>query len=344
MKIIVRTPNWLGDCIMSLPVFAKLKKKYPKTEIVAACRDNVKDVFIASSDITRVVSAPVKKCSYKDYFESIKNLRKEKFDIGILLTNSIGTAAWFFLGGVKKRIGFARDYRSFLLTEAIEPSREILAVHQAVYYLYTLKSLGINAELSNPQLMIKEEGIKEAEKVISNMGLSAKKYIVIAPMSAYGGVKDWGNQNYGRVAEMITKLGLDVLITGTGTQYEAIEKISVYNDKIHNMAGKVSLAGFMGILRKCAVYLGGDSGGAHTAAALDVPTISIFGITEPSRTRALGRRVVIMGDGGMVTPNLRNPEVVAAARAALDVITPEVIFTEIEKLLNKGRYDSQNCN
>lgn len=336
MKIVVRTPNWLGDCIMALPVFAELRIKFPEAQIFAACRKNVSDVFIANPDINGVIIAPAKKASFKEYLVTIKNLRKEKFDIGILLTNSIGTAFWFYFGGIKRRIGFARDCRSLLLSDGLQADKKILAAHQTEYYLYILKKLGIDAELTNPKLVIKQDGLNSALIELKKLGLQDKRYVTIAPLSAFGGVKDWGIEKYGQVAELIVeKLGVDVLITGTPGQVDGIEKICSSHDRIHNMAGKVSLAGFMGLIKYGNVYLGGDSGGAHTAAALGVPTISIFGITEPSRTRALGKKVIIMGEGGMVTPDLRDPIVVKQARAALEAITIEMIFAEIEKLLKK---------
>ncbi len=337
MKIVVRTPNWLGDCIMALPVFRELRVKFPDAEIVAACRKNVADCFIASKNINRVILAPGKKVKITEYFESIKKLRAEKFDIGILTTNSFGTALWFALGGVKRRIGFAKDGRKFLLTDSFIPKARILAAHQGEYYLHVLQALDIEAEIGFPELEVPESGKSEAQDALVELGLQDKKYAVIAPLSAYGGVKDWGNDKYSEVANrVVDELDIDVLITGTNSQVKAIQGISEVSDRVYNMAGKVSLAGFMAILERATLYIGGDSGGAHTAAALGVPTVTIFGITEPSRTKAIGKSVAIVGEGGMCTPNLKNSQVRRKARKALDAITPDKILECSKELLDQG--------
>lgn len=334
MKIVVRTPNWLGDCIMALPVFRELKCKYPDAEIVAACRKSVADCFVASKYIDRVLLTPDKGGKIRDFISSALELKKERFDIGVLTTNSFGTALWLLLGGVKRRIGFARDGRKFMLTDSFEPNTKILLAHQGEYYLYVLRALGIEANMGFPELHISSEGRMQAERVLAEIGMSGKKYCVIAPLSAFGGVKDWGNDKYAEVAKMVVQtLGMEVIITGTPAQYEITQKISEIAQGVYNIAGKVSLAGFMGILEKASLYIGGDSGGAHTAAALGIPTITIFGITEPSRTKAIGKKVAVVGEGGMCTPNLRDPEVMKAARKALEAITPEMILCEAKKIL-----------
>ena len=334
MKIVVRTPNWLGDCIMALPVFRELRHKYPDAEIVAACRGKVKDCFSSSKYIDRIILAPDKKSGFRKYLQSIKELRAEKFDIGVLTTNSFGTALWLILGGVRRRIGFARDARKLFLTDAFIPNTKILTAHQGEYYLYVLQALGIHAQLGLPELDVSREAVVEAEKALAELGITEEKFAVIAPLSAYGGVKDWGNEKYARVAGMlVSELGMKVVITGTAEQSEVTGKISEVSEKVYNLAGKVSLAGFMAVLSKAALYIGGDSGGAHTAAALGVPTVTIFGITEPTRTRAIGKAVAIVGEGGMCTPDLKNPEVRKAARKALEAITPEMILQKARDLL-----------
>ncbi len=345
----VRTPNWLGDCIMALPVFRELRRKFPDSEIVAACRKNVADCFIASRYVDRVIAAPGKGAGFSEYLGSIRGLRAESFDIGVLTTNSFATALWLFLGGVKRRIGFARDGRRILLTDAFTPTLEILAAHQGEYYLHVLQALGITAELGLPELELSARSLQEAEQVLAGISLRGKEYAVIAPLSAFGGVKDWGNEKYGEVAgRLAAEFGLEVLLTGTAQQAEVIGGIVSGRERVHNMAGRLSLSGFMALLKGAKLYIGGDSGGAHTAAALGVPTITIFGITEPSRTKAIGKAVVVVGEGGVCTPDLKDPAVQRAAREALDAITPELIIQRARELLEftaeRGTDEAKNCD
>ena len=334
MDIRVRVPNWLGDCVMSLPVFGEIRRAFPSAHVIAACREHLADCFHASPDINEVLTVPAASAGIADIYKSGKALRDRNINIGILLTNSFGTALWLRLGGVKKRIGFARDLRGLLLNCAFRPTPQILAAHQTEYYLYLLKGLGIDAGLSNPCLHATETGQEEAEGVLRNFGLARGEYATIAPFSAYGEVKDWPAQNYAQVArELAARTGKAVLILGTKGQYDRCAAIAGDNTLVLNASGLTGLAGFIALIGGSRLFVGGDSGGAHVAAALGVPTISIFGITEPSRTRALGDKVEVVGEGGMVTPDLKNPAIAAQARAALARITPEHILDRAAALL-----------
>lgn len=334
MDILVRTPNWLGDCVMSLPVFSEIRRAFPSAHVIAACREHLADCFRASPDINDVFIVPDSSAGITDIYKSAKTLRESNINVGILLTNSFGTALWLRLGGVKKRIGFARDLRGLLLNCAFRPTPEILAAHQTEYYLYLLKGIGIDATLSNPRLHATATGDEEADGVLRNFGLERGEYVTIAPFSAYGEVKDWPAQNYAQVAqELAIHTGKAVLILGTKKQYDRCAAIAGDNPQVLNAAGLTGLAGFISLIGGSRLFVGGDSGGAHVAAALGVPTVSIFGITEPSRTRALGDKVEVVGEGGMVTPDLKNPAVAAQARAALARITPEHILKYAANLL-----------
>lgn len=326
MKIIVRAPNWLGDCVMALPVLVELKNKFPESSITVAARKHLMDVFVSSPEVDSVVAVPRSTSNPLKLYFAGRKLRVDNYDFGVLLTNSFSSALWLLGVGAKRRIGFARDFRRFFLTDPLVPNVDILQAHQADYYLATLKPLGIDVELSNPKLYVSEQAKKEAEESLKNFELKSG-YAIIAPFSAYGSVKDWSSASYAKTAKAIVdKYDLDVLITGTGAQKEMCAEVAAISPRVHNAAGLTSLAGFFATVAGARLYVGGDSGGAHVAAALSVPTVVIFGITEPSRTRSLGDKVAIVGKGGMITPNLRDPAVARAAREALDNISVEDIM------------------
>jgi len=350
-NIIVRVPNWLGDAVMALPVLAALRKKFPAGRITVAARAHIAEVFNYSPDVDEVVLVPRKAAALAQHAWS---LRQRKFTHGILLTNSFATAAWLWLTGTRERIGYARDGRSFLLTERVMATPAILAAHQAEYYFALLEYFGIKiSEMDLPRLALSASAEQEAEKFLETAGRG--KYAVIAPCSAFGAVKDWAAERYGEVAQRLTgECGLKVFFTGTPAQRELIAKILVKNgseaaddnpenrpaensfsSRIVNAAGAVSLGGLFALIRRAEVFIGGDSGAAHAAAALGTPACVIFGITEPHRTRPLGdkTKIRILGEGGMETPDLRSPAVAAMARRALNAISVDQVTTAAQEIL-----------
>ncbi|MDR0868504.1 MAG: glycosyltransferase family 9 protein [Planctomycetota bacterium] len=325
MQIIVRAPNWLGDAIMALPVFAALRAAYPDASIVAAARENLRAVFTGAAD--EFLAVPRGAALLKNAL----TLRSRSIDLGVLLTNSFATAAWLFLTGTKRRVGYARDARGFLLTDAIKPTPEILAAHQADYYFALLKKIG-GARENAPRLTVDDAAASEAAKFLAAKNLTAGDYAVIAPCSAFGAVKDWAIERYAAVAaRLYAERQIPALFTGTAGQREMINAVA--GAGVSNAAGELTLGGLFGVLRSAKFFLGGDSGAAHAAAALDVPAFVIFGITEPSRTRPLGGKVQLIGKGGLATPDLRSPVIQRAARQALDAITVEEVVEAIFNLI-----------
>ncbi len=331
VSMLVRAPNWLGDCVMALPTFAALREALPRTRIVAAVRAHLRACYDACADIDEVAVVPPAARGaggLVSLWRAGAALRSRRFDAGLLLTNSFSSALWLWRTGTRRRIGYARDGRRLLLTEPVAARPALLAAHQADYYLHLAARFGADPRPRQPRLVLAETDREEARQALRARNVGAA-YLLIAPFSAYGEVKDWPAERYAAVAERaVREWDLDVVVAGTPAQREAGGTICVH-PRIHNLAGATGLGGFCGLIDTARLFLGGDSGGAHVAAALDKPTVVVFGITEPSRTRALGRRVVNVGRGGAVTPNLNDPAVRKAAREALAAVSPDEVFATL---------------
>ena len=111
-------PNWLGDVVMSTPCLKVLRELYPGAHITAMCQSNVSDLLISNPYLDEIWSYKKPK-SRKEKREIINLLKDKEFDLGILFTNSLSSAWWFFRGRVKERVGFASDMRSLLLTKPV---------------------------------------------------------------------------------------------------------------------------------------------------------------------------------------------------------------------------------
>lgn len=331
---LLRAPNWLGDCIMALPVLDRLQEAYPGASLVVAVRPHLRACFEAHPAVSEIVDAPAR--GIRVIWESAAALRGKGIDTGILLPNSLGTAFWLWHTGIPMRIGYTRDARRIFLTHPVRATPALHAAHQSLYYLHLLTVLGIPAPLSHPTLHVSPGGKAQAEEVCAAIGVKPP-YTVTAPMSAYGAVKDWPAEAYAEACAVIARTtGRAVLVTGTAAQRETCAGIA-RADGVYNVAGMTDLAGLFGLMEGADRFFGGDSGGAHAAAALGKPTVSVFGITEPSRTCALGRYAVSVGRGGEMTPDLRNPEVQARARAALASIPVEEVLAALDRAVEAAR-------
>src|SRR5689334_3773290 len=116
-KVMVRVPNWLGDAVMALPALGQLRRIFGAARITLVARPSVAELFDGEglSDDLIVVSnsqGPVEKT--RRLFDEARRLRRARFDMAVLLTNSFASALTARAGGAKQVVGYARDARRLL--------------------------------------------------------------------------------------------------------------------------------------------------------------------------------------------------------------------------------------
>jgi len=123
VKIIVKTPNFIGDTIMMLPALYMLKKHYKNATFTIVCKPNFETIF-REMKIEKFIIDDTKDGSRVSKSKTlIKNLRSESYELGILFHNSFASALIFKLSKIKTIIGYKNDGRNFLLDYSIKINR-----------------------------------------------------------------------------------------------------------------------------------------------------------------------------------------------------------------------------
>src|SRR5580658_9451195 len=146
MKILIRATNWIGDAIMSLPALRAIRRQFPQAEITVCAKPWVSALYEGERSINQVLllEGASGARDWNAKLDLVRRLRRGKFDLAILFPNSFESAAVVRLAGVKRIIGYARDGRGFLLTEAITaPKPGETLVHERFYYLELLRRAGL---------------------------------------------------------------------------------------------------------------------------------------------------------------------------------------------------------
>ncbi|MCK4738603.1 MAG: glycosyltransferase family 9 protein, partial [Deltaproteobacteria bacterium] len=136
-KILLRVPNWIGDAVMSLPALDELSALYEGASITVLAKPWTAPVFVNNPNVASIIEYDSNGV-HKGLLGRIalaRELRKIGFDMAVLFQNAFDAAFISFLAGIPRRIGFARDLRSPLLTYAIEISKDIMKQHQGFYYI-----------------------------------------------------------------------------------------------------------------------------------------------------------------------------------------------------------------
>lgn len=286
-KIIVRMPNWIGDLVMATPILQDLRYAFPRSHITALVQSPLADILEMDPHVNEII--PFKRASsYWDHFQGnqvVPRIRGGKYDLGVLLTNSLSSAWWFWRGGVKQRLGFKGHGRSCLLSTkgSFPENRE--SQHLVLTYKHLLARMGIPPTSSSPKLYLSESEKQGALRLIPPGG---SKLIGINPGAAYGSAKCWLPDRFTAVASDLLNHDPDIRIAFFGDQKtgKMVHSICAPLDgqRVVNLCGKTSLRELMALIAQCDAFLTNDSGPMHIAAALHTPLLALFGSTSEVKT------------------------------------------------------------
>lgn len=301
-KILVRATNWIGDGVMSLAALDALRARYPSAEIVLVSKPWVNELYWNLPSVSRqIVYNPDKehKGPY-GFWKLTRQLHAEQFDAAILLQNAFHAAWVAWCARVPQRIGYARDGRSALLTDAVEPPPPAAYGHQSCYYLQLLFRAGLidgYEPVREVRLTVQEPEREWARRHLARNGLAGPRFLVgINPGASYGPAKRWLTPRYAQVADrLVGALHADVLIFGSRAEQPLAEEIArAMKHTPVVLSGETSLRQFMALLSQCRLVLTNDSGPMHLAAALGLPVVAVFGSTDDRATGPVGPRTRVV--------------------------------------------------
>jgi heptosyltransferase-2 len=293
VKILVRATNWIGDAVLSLPALRTVRQRFPDAAITVLARPWVAALYEGERAIDRVIpceAAPGAR-DWISKWNLARALRREDFDLAILFPNSFESAALVRLAGVKRIIGYARDARGFLLSDAIAlPAAGEISRHQRFYYLELLRRAGIVTaipEVSEIRLDAIPEARRRGEIAFDSAGMRLP-VVGVSPGAAYGGAKRWLPERFAEAAARLAEeFDGSVAVFGSASEKLLCEEVARAAGG-HSFAGTTSLRAFIDMAAACRVYLTNDSGAMHVASALGVPSVTVFGPTDETATGPLG--------------------------------------------------------
>ncbi|MCK5236783.1 MAG: lipopolysaccharide heptosyltransferase II [Deltaproteobacteria bacterium] len=344
-NILVRVPNWIGDAVMSMPALDALRRLYPKARITVLCKPIVKDIY-SSSPSTDEVLVYDSRGVHAGFFGKLRlarELKKNSFDMAVLFQNAF-EAAWIsYLAGIPIRIGYARDLRRALLTSAISFVGEITRVHQVYYYLNIIKALG-GPELNYdkkplPNIKPTESDMARAREILEEVGMSdVTSFVGVAPGASFGPAKKWGSARFAEAAEKVCEeLKATALIFGGPSDARDAKEVAEGLKVRHlNLASRTTLGEFIALTSMTKIFLTNDSGTMHVAAALGVPTVAVFGSTEPRLTSPLGNVTRTIQSNLDCSPCFKR-ECLHGHYECMSAVTVDDVVASAMKLLEGGQ-------
>lgn len=291
MKIGIFLPNWLGDLVMATPTLRAVRRHFGSDALVVGImRPHLGELLEGTGWLDEQwYFDPRARRRELGHWSLLRRMRRERFDMLLMLTNSLRPALLGRLGRAKERIGYVRSGRGPLLTGKVYPRRDrgrVVAGPMVDYYLAVAEAAGCRPGSRRLELAITEADRRAADTVWHQLGLRTDgRLIALNASGAYGAAKLWPLEHFGELARrVVDKLDHDVLVVCGPGEGDVARQIVGHADRSRGFSlpeESLGLPTSKGCIARSRLMVSTDSGPRHVAAALGKPVITLFGPTLP---------------------------------------------------------------
>jgi heptosyltransferase II len=283
--VLVRAPNWVGDVVLSLPALRDVRRCFPTARLEVLARPSVAELYRAVPEADAVLESR----GHRADMASVRG----RFDLGLLLPNSFGSALVLWRAGVPERWGYATDGRGALLTRRCRVPAGVRGRSQVYYYRAMLEGLGLEVEgAPDASLACPEEWAARGRSLLGDDG----PWIGVNPGAFYGTAKRWLPERFAATADIVARRsGASVAIVGGAAERPLGEAIAgQLRARARVLCGETTLGDLVGVLSSLRLLLTNDSGPMHLAAALGTPLVAVFGSTDWRETSPVSARARVV--------------------------------------------------
>ncbi len=283
-RVLVVKLRSIGDTVLSTPSLIALKRFLPNAEIDILLEDWVAPLLDGFAGVNVMTVGP----TFGDRMRTALELRRSHYDVAFNLHG--GTTATFFTraSGAKHRVGYANYQYSFLYDHLLTSAAdfwEAETVHSAEQQLALLGFTGVPVDYRPKTWLAVTESSKRAvdEKLESRI-FDSSNLALLHPAAAFA-TKQWATENFAVVAEFLENKGFQIVAVAAKHEVHILDALKARSHVPITAFNDLSLPEITALAAKAKLFVGNDSGIAHIAAAVQTPSVVIFGSSNHNHWR-----------------------------------------------------------
>jgi heptosyltransferase-2 len=292
-RIVIRGTNWLGDSVITIPAVRAVRQLFPSASIGMVAPANLAGIWESEPSVDHVIPV-ARPAGLREKLNAIRRVRSGRYDLGVLFPNSFESALWFFLSGVRRRLGYATCGRGPLLNWGIPPPDAV--GHQVHRYLNLVRAMGPANPAPRPSLGVPDGLRAWAREALQKKGVAVHDCLVgINPGSAYGPAKCWPAEKFACLIRLVReRMGAQVLIVGSERERALADSLCRGSgEEALNMAGETTVMQLAALIECCTLLVSNETGPMHLACAVGTPVVAVVGPTDPGATGPLGIHLIV---------------------------------------------------
>ncbi len=354
-RLLIVRLSAMGDVIHTLPAAQALREAFPQAMIGWVIEERWAELLCAPGTARRGPRSaqrpladwvhPVNLTGWRKSLLTIStaqqiakvwnDVRAAHYDVAVDLQGAIRSAVLARWSGAHVVYGAAesRESPASLWYTRRAVARGVHVVEQNV----SVAEAVAQRKLAVPGVELPRDAEAEGriEQRLAEMGI--RGFAILNPGAGWG-AKRWPAERYGRVARELKEFGLGAILNyGPGEEDLAHEAEAASEGAARAM--KCSISELIALTRRARLFIGGDTGPMHLAAALQVPVVAIFGPTNPARNGPYGTRRIVLRNPASPTTHARRAE---PDQGLLEIST-EAVVDAARRLLAEGNSGGQEC-
>ena len=282
-KILVIRVDGIGDLLNTTPAIALLRENYPSAEITVLARPLNAPVLIGNSDVDRVLvfDRSGKHREFWTRFQFYRELRRERFELVVAMQTAMWTHLVAFLSGARYRLGrYQKRFRS-TLTHAWRGRYRKGEIHEVDRNLELVRLICEGEGRRELVFCVSPDEIAAAEERLTSLGVGGDSFLIGIHPGGSSFDKRWPEERYAELADrLVQQYNATVLLLHGPEEVVLTRNIQQAMRSRAIVHAPKTIRELGALLSRCDLVVCNDSGPMHLAAALDVPTVAIFGPTD----------------------------------------------------------------
>ncbi|MGQ9628788.1 MAG: lipopolysaccharide heptosyltransferase II [bacterium] len=282
-RILIRGIDYVGDLVLAIPALRGIRENFPEAYVAVALSPWSGELLSLCPYVDEVIEYDIKgkHKGLASQLRFIRYIRSRRFDLALLLTGNVNAAILAYLSGIPYRVGYDYDHRGWLLTTAVHDEND--RRYRVEKIIDVTRAIGVEPRDKSLELWSSPGDEAWADSFLGERGALGAPLIVGFNPGSVDPARCWFEERYAELGDrLVREYGARIIVFGSPRERYIAETIeSLMEERAIDAVGQTSLTQLLALIKRCHIFITGDTGPMHIALASRGPrVIALFGPSD----------------------------------------------------------------